>query len=57
MPDDRSATVIETVADGLRLQVGDLPGDYAPKLLKAKAVGNRFDDRGGTIVGHGAQSN
>ena len=36
MPDDRSATVIETVADGLRLQVGDLPGDYAPKLLKAK---------------------
>ncbi len=36
MPDDRSADVIETVADGLRLQVGDLPGDYAPDLLKAK---------------------
>ena len=36
MPDDRSTNVIETVADGLRLQVGDLPGDYAPKLLKAK---------------------
>ena len=36
MPDDRSAAVTETVADGLRLQVGDLPGDYAPKLLKAK---------------------
>ena len=36
MPDDRSANVIETVADGLRLQVGDLPGDYAPALLRAK---------------------
>ena len=36
MPDDRSTNVIETVANGLRLQVGDLPGDYAPKLLKAK---------------------
>lgn len=36
MPDDRSADVIETVADGLRLQVGDLPGDYAPALLKAR---------------------
>ena len=36
MPDDRSANVIETVADGLRLQVGDLPGDYAPTLLKPK---------------------
>jgi hypothetical protein len=34
MPDDRSDAVIETVADGLRLQVGDLPGDYAPALLK-----------------------
>jgi hypothetical protein len=32
---DRSKQVIETVADGLRLQVGDLPGDYAPTLLKA----------------------
>jgi hypothetical protein len=36
MPDDRSTNVIETVADGLRLQVGDLPGDYAPALLRAK---------------------
>lgn len=36
MSDDRSANVIETVADGLRLQIGDLPGDYAPTLLKAK---------------------
>jgi hypothetical protein len=34
MPDDDNA--IETVADGLRLQVGDLPGDYAPTLLKAR---------------------
>ena len=34
MPDDRSDAVIETIADGLRLQVGDLPGDYAPALLK-----------------------
>jgi len=31
----RDDKVIETVADGLRLQVGDLPGDYAPTLLKA----------------------
>ena len=30
------ANVIETVADGLRLQAGDLPGDYAPRLLKAR---------------------
>ncbi len=36
MSDDRSDEAIETVADGLRLQVGDLPGDYAPVLLKAK---------------------
>ena len=36
MPDDRSTNVIETVADGLRLQVGDLPSDYAPALLRAK---------------------
>jgi hypothetical protein len=36
MPNDRSADVIETVADGLRLQVGDLPGDYAPNLLTAE---------------------
>lgn len=34
MSDDHSQ-VIETIADGLRLQVGDLPGDYAPTLLKA----------------------
>jgi len=34
MPADDN--VIETVADGLRLQVGDLPGDYAPALLKAR---------------------
>jgi len=34
MPDDDN--VIETVADGLRLQVGELPGDYAPTLLKAR---------------------
>jgi len=34
MPDDEHT--IETVADGLRLQVGDLPGDYAPTLLKAR---------------------
>ena len=34
MSNDHSAKVIETVADGLRLQVGDLPGDYAPALLK-----------------------
>jgi hypothetical protein len=36
MPDDRSDRVIDTVADGLRLQVGTLPGDYAPSLLNAK---------------------
>lgn len=36
MSDDRSDQVIETVADGLRLQLGDLPGDYAPTLLKAR---------------------
>jgi hypothetical protein len=36
MSNDRSTKVIETVADGLRLQVGDLPGDYAPSLLKAE---------------------
>lgn len=36
MSDDRSDEAIEAVADGLRLQVGDLPGDYAPVLLKAK---------------------
>lgn len=36
MSDDRSDQAIETVADGLRLQVGDLPGDYAPALLKAR---------------------
>ena len=36
VPDDRSDKAIETVADGLRLQVGDLPGDYAPVLLNAK---------------------
>jgi len=35
MPDDRSDRVIDTIADGLRLQVGDLPGDHAPSLLKA----------------------
>jgi len=29
------AHVIETVADGLRLQVGDLAGDYVPTLLSA----------------------
>jgi len=34
MSDD--GPVIDTVADGLRLQVGDLPGDYAPTLLKAR---------------------
>ena len=34
MPDDDNA--IELVADGLRLQVGDLPGDYVPTLLKAR---------------------
>jgi len=36
MSEDRSDHAIETVADGLRLQVGDLPGDYAPALLKAR---------------------
>jgi len=36
MSNDHSDDVIETVADGLRLQVGDLPGDYVPTLLKAK---------------------
>lgn len=36
MSDDRSDEAIDTVADGLRLQVGDLPGDYAPALLKAR---------------------
>lgn len=36
MTDERSDEAIEAVADGLRLQVGDLPGDYAPVLLKAK---------------------
>ncbi len=36
MSDDHSDNEIDTVADGLRLQVGDLPGDYVPSLLKAK---------------------
>ena len=36
MPDDRSDEAIKTVADGLRLQVGDLPGDYVPTLLTAR---------------------
>lgn len=36
MSDDHSDEAIDTVADGLRLQVGDLPGDYVPSLLKAK---------------------
>lgn len=36
MSTDPSDEAIDTVADGLRLQVGDLPGDYAPSLLKAK---------------------
>ena len=36
MSNDRSDEAIETVADGLRLQVGDLPGDYVPTLLKAR---------------------
>jgi len=36
MATDRAEEAIETVADGLRLQVGDLPGDYAPTLLKAR---------------------
>ena len=36
MSEDRSKEVIETVADGLRLQVGDLAGDYVPTLLKAR---------------------
>ena len=36
MATDRADEAIETVADGLRLQVGDLPGDYAPALLKAR---------------------
>lgn len=36
MSDDRSTQVIEAVADGLRLQAGDLPGDFAPALLKAR---------------------
>jgi hypothetical protein len=36
MSNDHSDDAIETVADGLRLQVGDLPGDYVPTLLKAK---------------------
>lgn len=34
MSSDHSDKVIDSVADGLRLQVGDLPGDYAPALLK-----------------------
>jgi hypothetical protein len=38
MSEDRSDQAIETVADGLRLQVGDLPGDYAPTLLKARSA-------------------
>lgn len=36
MSDDHSDNAIDTVADGLRLQVGDLPGDYVPSLLTAK---------------------
>jgi len=36
MSNDRSDEAIETVADGLRLQMGDLPGDYVPTLLKAR---------------------
>ena len=36
MSNDHADDAIETVADGLRLQVGDMPGDYVPTLLKAK---------------------
>lgn len=36
MPDARSDDAIATVADGLRLQVGNMPGDYVPTLLKAR---------------------
>jgi hypothetical protein len=36
MSNDSSDEAIATVADGLRLQVGDLPGDYVPTLLTAK---------------------
>ncbi|PSQ97126.1 MAG: hypothetical protein BRD55_04275 [Bacteroidetes bacterium SW_9_63_38] len=36
MSNDHSDDAIETVADGLRLQVGDLPGDHVPTLLKTK---------------------
>lgn len=35
MSAERDDEAIKTVADGLRLQVGDLPGDYVPALLKA----------------------
>ncbi len=38
MPDASSNRVIDTVADGLQLQVGSLPGDYAPRLLKPKSA-------------------
>jgi hypothetical protein len=34
--DGLHANVIETMADGLRLQAGDLPGDLAPRVLQAK---------------------
>ena len=36
MSNDHADDASETIADGLRLQVGDLPGDYVPTLLKAK---------------------
>jgi len=36
MSNDHSDEAIEMVADGLRLQVGDLAGDFVPTLLKAK---------------------
>lgn len=34
MADEHTDEVIDLVADGLRLQAGDLPGDFAPALLK-----------------------
>lgn len=36
MADDATAAVIETLADGLRLQVGDLAADDAPRLLRGR---------------------
>ncbi|PSQ98462.1 MAG: hypothetical protein BRD51_03100 [Bacteroidetes bacterium SW_11_64_17] len=52
MSNDRPAKVIEMVADGLRLQVGDLPGDYAPALLKPEPAAYVVGFTAGSVGNH-----